>query len=210
MSCGDCTNCSNACVEHCTVCINCNANCNTQQSFCTGSKQKGQLASAYIGAAGFPSFQRNDIIFQKFPRTMLNEMIDYVTKAAKYGSESDSGSWTTSHETRSFIYADKINELLNGISSLSGQSAGSQVAPNDVIYADFFSNISKTINELKLSTGACNSCVSECNVQCNTCDGCDVCEKCDDCEKCDSCQGVSSYSSHYSSYYASAPATEEE
>jgi hypothetical protein len=77
------------------------------------------LAKAYIGAGNFPSFQRNDIIIEKFPRSTLNDMIDYISEAASYGTH-DSGGWSASHETRNFIYADKINELLGGIASLSG------------------------------------------------------------------------------------------
>lgn len=206
MSCGDCTNCSNKCMDHCSTCINCNDTCVTEQSFCTGSGEKGQLASAYIGAGNFPSFKRDDIIIEKFPQSTMNDMIDYIAKAASYG-KTNSGGWSTSHEIRPFIYADKINEILDGISSLSGQSAGSKVKKDDIIYAEFFSSISNTINNLKLSTRACNECISKCDVDCDTCDGCDVCETCDSCLSCNSCQGVTSYSSHYSSHYSSAPST---
>ena len=211
MSCGDCTNCSNKCMDHCTVCIDCDSfttSCDTQQTFCTGDQEKGQLASAYVGAAGMPSFNRDDIIIEVFPRSTLNAMIDYVAKAASYGDMADSGGWSTSHETRDFIYADKINELLSGISSLSGQSAGASVNKDDVIYASFFSGISSTINGLKLSPSACDKCVSKCDTSCDTCDACDVCETCDECLSCDTCQGVTSYSSHYSSHYSSTPSSE--
>lgn len=207
MSCGDCTNCTNRCMDHCSVCIDCDSfstKCDTAQTFCTGDQEKGQLASAYIGAADFPSFSRDDIIIKKFPRSMLNDMIDYVAKAASYGNQEQSGNWSTSHETRDFIYADKINELLEGISSLSGQSAGSSVSRGDIIYASFFSGISSTINNLELSTGACDNCVTQCDTKCVTCNACDECETCNDCESCNSCQSVTSYSSHYSSHYSSS------
>lgn len=161
-----------------------------------------------------PSFSRDQIIIQVFPRSTLNSMIDYVAKAAKYngtrrGSQGpvNSGAWSADHETREFIYADKINELLEGISSLSGQSAGNSVSKDDVIYADFFSGISSTINELKLSPSACGACVTSCDTTCDTCNACDECETCNTCNGCDSCQSVTSYSSHYSSHYSSTPVT---
>lgn len=206
MSCGNCTNCSNKCMDHCSTCIDCNDTCVTEQSFCTGSGEKGQLASAYIGAGNFPSIKRDDIIIEKFPRSTMNSIISYIAKAAAYGKH-NSGGWSTGQETREFIYADKINEILNGISSLSGQSAGSPVNKDDVIYAEFFDSITSTVNKLKLSPSACNNCISKCDVDCDTCDGCDVCETCDSCLSCDSCQGVTSYSSHYSSHYSSTPAS---
>ena len=244
MSCGNCTDCNHGCKQRCSVCLSCDATCNEAQLLCSSN----QLASAYVGAATFPSFNRNDIIIEKFPRQTLNDMIDYVAKAAEYptskksytytekifsGFESttsgpktytheqkqDSGGWSTSHETRDFIYADKINQLLSGIFSLNkdnvtpvdengnnttvSSTEATQVAKNDIIYAQFFSNISSAINELKLFSGSCEMCVTNCDVQCNTCDGCNSCQECDGCEKCDTCQSVTSYSSHYSS----APAT---
>lgn len=217
MSCGNCVDCSNKCMDHCSVCIECDSfttSCDTQQTFCSGDQEKGQLASAYIGAANMPSFKRDDIIIETFPRKTLNDMISYVSKAAALGGEGergqDSGGWTADPETRNFIYADKINELLDGIASLSGQSAGAKVQKDDIIYADFFSGISSTINELTLSSGACRVCVTQCDTSCNTCDECDKCETCDECLSCDSCQSVTSYSSHYSSHYSSTPASCEE
>jgi hypothetical protein len=157
-----------------------------------------------------PSFKRDDIIIETFSRKTLNDMISYVSEAAALGDITDSGGWTADPETRDFIYADKINELLDGIASLSGQSAGAKVKKDDIIYADFFSGISSTINKLKLSSKACDVCVTYCDTSCNTCDECDKCETCDECLSCDSCQSVTSYSSHYSSHYSSTPASCEE
>ena len=71
MSCGNCTNCSNKCMDHCSTCIDCNDTCVTEQSFCTGSGEKGQLASAYIGAGNFPSIKRNDIIIYLYDNKIV-------------------------------------------------------------------------------------------------------------------------------------------
>lgn len=204
MSCGNCTNCSNKC----DVCINCDTgdykHCNTQQTFCTGSRMSGQLASAYIGAAGAPSFSRDDIIIKKFPRAELLKWMQYIAAAGNYTGERPSFSspggsaWSSSGENRDFIYADKINELLNGIRSIGGpNSPPGNKNRNDIIYADFFNQIANTLNNLKLNSGACESCISACNVTCNTCN------TCNSCISCNTCQSVSSYSSHYSSHYSS-------
>ena len=48
------------------------------------------------------------------------------------------------------------------------------------------------INTLLLHTGACESCISGCNVQCNTCNACDYCISCNTCQE----------DTNYSSYYA--------
>lgn len=199
MSCGNCTDCAN----RCNVCENCdssNSNCNTQQTLCTGSRMKGQLASAYVGSAGAPSIKRDDIIIKVFPRSTLNNLIDYVGTAASYGGSVTSGGWKGTHETRDFIYADKINELINGMKSVSSSNdPGVTIKAGDVIYASTFQSIMSSLNNLKVSTSACDVCVSGCNATCNTCNSCNSCISCN------SCQSVSSYSSHYSS--CNTPAT---
>lgn len=200
MSCGDCVNCANLC----NVCINCDTSsrpyqCNTQQTFCTGSRMRGQLASAYIGAANAPTFVRDDIIIKKFPQATLNTLIEYVANAAKHGATQDSGSWTTGAETRPHIYADKINELLAGIRSINSvNNPGTNKQKDQVIYAEEFNTIMNTINNLRLGNSACDLCNTSCDVTCNTCNSCDTCISCN------SCQGVTSYSSHYSSHYSSS------
>lgn len=198
MSCGNCTDCSNKC----DTCINCDTSgtpsqCNTQQSFCNGSREKGQLASTYIGAAGAPNFARDDIIIKTFPQATLNKLIDYVGKAASYGKTSTSGSWKGSPETKPHIYSTKINELLAGIRSVGTNNPGPDKAKDKVILAAEFNTIMNTINNMVVGKQACDWCVSGCNVTCDTCN------TCDSCIACNTCQGVTAYSSHYSSHYSS-------
>lgn len=195
MSCGNCTDCSNKC-DVCQNCDSSNSRCNTQQTLCSGSRMKGQLASAYVGSAGAPSIKRDDIIIKVFPRSTLNSLIDYVGKAANYGDTKTSGGWKGSHETRDFIYADKIQSLIAGMKSLTSDNdpgVSSEVEKGKVIYASTFQAIMSKLNNLKVSPGACDICISSCNATCNTCNSCDSCISCN------SCQSVSSYSSHYSS-----------
>lgn len=192
MSCGNCTNCNN----RCPICLSCNTDCDTQQTFCTGSTMQGQAASAYIGAANAPSIQRNDIIIDKLPRTKFNELLTFINRAAHYGNTPSNIGLNIEAETREFIYADKIKEILNGLTSISSSNnivLPHPVAKDEVIYAEDFQLIMQAINNLKLSSSACNICISDCDV------GCDSCETCNSCVSCNSCQGVSSYSSHYSS-----------
>lgn len=203
MSCGNCTNCSNKC----NVCINCDSgsykHCNTQQKFCSGSRMSGQLASAYIGAAGAPSFSRDDIIIKKMPPSEVLKWMQYVQKAGEYTGEKPSydctgSGWAAKAESRQFVYADYINHLLQGIRDIGGpNSPPGNKSRDEIIYASFFNQITSTLNTLQLNASACESCISSCNVTCNTCNACNSCISCN------SCQSVSSYSSHYSSYYSS-------
>lgn len=203
MSCGNCTNCSN----RCDVCINCDSGdyrgCNTAQTFCAGDKMQGQLASAYIGAAGAPSIKKDDIIIKVLPQAKLNQLIDWLNRAAAYTGERPSqdlaGHFPIAHETRPHIYANKIQEIINAMVAVSGgNNPGFSAVKDKVIYGQNFNDLMNKINNLLLHTGACESCISSCNVSCNTCD------TCDSCISCNTCQSVSSYSSHYSSHYSSS------
>lgn len=123
MSCGNCTNCSNKC----NVCENCDTNCNSRQTFgtsasCTSNDSQNQFASKYIGAANAPAIAKDDIIIKKLPRTTLNTLIEYINRAAHYpssGGQASNSSLNISGESRNFIYADKINEILNGLKSIN-------------------------------------------------------------------------------------------
>lgn len=195
MSCGHCPQCTN----RCDVCIDCNAECNEQQSFCTGSGEKGQLANAYLGAANAPSIVRDDIIIEKLPQATLNRLINHINSAGSYGTH-PSGNPNIEVETRAFIYASKIQEILSGLTTVSSENTITlphPVAPDAVIYAEDFNILMTAINDLKLSTEACNDCITNCDVNCDTCN------TCDGCISCVSCESVSSYSSHYSSHYSS-------
>lgn len=202
MSCGVCTNCSN----RCDVCINCDTGsyrgCNTAQTFCHGDKMQGQLASSYVGAAGAPGIKRDDIIIKVLPQAKLNQLIDWLNQAAAYTGERPSqslaGNFPIGHETRQFVYADKIQEIINAMTALNtGNNPGFNAVKDQVIYGQNFNNLMSKINGLTLHQGACESCVSSCNVKCNTCNSCNTCISCN------TCQGDTSYSSHYSSHYSS-------
>lgn len=203
MSCGNCTNCANKC----DVCINCDSgdykHCDTQQTFCTGSRMSGQLASAYIGAADAPTFVRDDIIIKKMPRVEVYRWEYYISQAGNYTGErpsfqSPGGQNWSVDTTTDFVYADFINHIIKGIKSIGGPNpTPPEKKRDDIIYADFFNQITNALNNLKLNALACESCISACNVTCNTCN------TCDSCISCNTCQSVSSYSSHYSSHYSS-------
>lgn len=203
MSCGNCVNCSN----RCDVCINCDTGdykgCNTQQKFCSGSKMSGQLASAYIGNANAPAIKRDDIILKVLPQAKLNELIAYLNRAAAYTGEQPSqnlaSGFPIASEQRAFIYADKIQEIISAMTSMNGgNNPGFSANKDEIIFGSNFNSLMQKINSLKLHTGACESCISSCNVTCNTCNTCNVCISCN------TCQSVSSYSSHYSSHYSSS------
>ena len=99
----------------------------------------------------------------------------------------------------SYLQSDddiKISAIITGLSTVSSENTVSlshPVAKDAIIYADDFDKLMTAINNLKLSTGACNSCITSCNVTCNTCNSCNSCISCN------TCQSVTSYSSHYSS-----------
>lgn len=199
MSCGVCSNCAGR--LKCNICDNCDSGdyrgCNTQQTFCSGSRMEGQLASAYIGAAGAPAIKRDDIIIKVLPQSKLNALIDYINRAAAYTgerpSQSITGGFPIAHEIRPFVYADKIQEIITKIISMnSSNNPGFTAVKDQVIYGDHFNKLMNEINTLLLHTGACESCISGCNVQCNTCNACDYCISCNTCQE----------DTNYSSYYA--------
>lgn len=179
------SSCSDCC-DSCQTCIDCNATCNTCQSFC---ELGNQLAKDNDLTPPWPSvFNKGDIIIKVLPRETYNKAWDYIESAASLGTPSTeenqgktSGDWTGTKETRNFIYADKTNELIAGIESLGGGTKVQNIPRPftkdiNIIYASYFTEISKAMNALLLHADACDTCNLSCNVTCDTCDSCDTCE----------------------------------
>lgn len=201
MSCGNCTDCSNKC----DVCIDCDTGpkgpqCNTQQTFCKGSRMKGQLYSAYGGALNAPTFSPNDIIIKRMPQAELNRWITYLNAAANYtGDHPSAPGADIPTESGAFVTAAKATEIIGLINKIwSGNPTPANPEKNKtIVSSSFFNSITSTLNNLKLDLAACEFCDAKCDVTCNTCN------TCDSCISCNTCQSVSSYSSHYSSHYSS-------
>jgi hypothetical protein len=176
------SSCSDCC-DVCESCTSCNGTCDTCQSFC---ELGHQLASDHGLSNPMNWVEKDDIIIETFPRSDLNEAIDYVISACRIGTDSGvdnqgqiSSDWSTSHETRDFIYADKINELKEGIESLGGGTSvgsGPWSKDTDIIYASYFQDLYNALDGLKLNWNACDDCDTDCNVSCDTCNTCDTCE----------------------------------
>lgn len=170
----------------CDVCNSCNVGsggqperpvCNVKQTVCTDSPGKGQQANAY-GSSGVPSVSRDDIIIKKFNQAKLNALIDWIKKMAGLGQQQTSSKPNISHEDREFIYADKINEVVEALKKVSGENSGPTFSRDDIIYATDFQKFLDAINNMKIDKDkACDLCVSSCNIHCNTCNDCNMCQR---------------------------------
>lgn len=179
------SSCSDCC-DTCQVCINCDDTCNTCQSFCEVGKQTAltHLSNDLL----WPEIHKDDIIIKTLPRDKYNKAFTYISKASNLGTKVDSsrllkenGTWTGKGETRNFIYADKTNEIIDGINSMMAMNGGSfPLGPFkkdvDIIYASYFEKIRIALKNLKLYQYACNECNVTCDVSCDTCDTCDSCQ----------------------------------
>lgn len=158
------------------ACKYCNT-CDTCQSFCqVGS----QLASSHGVKPPWPSkFEKDQIIIEHLPQSKFYEAFKYVADAAKIG-KTNSGGWkidTSGDYQKEFIYADQVNDLINGIESLDGSNKNKvdKVKKDDIITAEYFTKLSQALISLNLSTKACDVCNTGCN-QCTSCQYCTGCE----------------------------------
>ena len=104
-----------------------------------------------------------------------------MNSALAAGSKSSTSSWRGSPETRDFIYKDKVEELLDGLSKFAGGHSISDPPTNGIIYADYFTDISEALYGAQISPSACNECNTGCDITCNSCQGCVNCEGCVSC-----------------------------
>lgn len=168
--------CSNSTCTN-TPCPSCQPTCYSKQTFCAiGS----QYVSGYYSHSWPNSFNTDDIIIEVLPRDVFNSAITFINNGLHKGSTKSTSSYSISKETRDFIYADKINDIVSGLSKL-GQTV-STVNKNDIIYASYFNKLRSALNNAKLSSSACNTCNTGCNVQCDACEGCVSCEGCNTCQ----------------------------
>lgn len=176
----DC-DCDCDCDSGCGQCnARCDTPCNVCQSFCEVGKQN---ASQNGMGYSFGPFNRDDIIIKVMPQSVFNAMGEAVEKMANYGSSHDSWGWTWTPETRDFIYADKVNELIRGIESLRGgttvQGVPRPITKDiDIVYGQYFTAIANAINSMKLYWNACNMCDSGCDAKCDDCNICQSCYTC--------------------------------
>lgn len=96
------------------------------------------------------------------------------------GKEQTSPTPSIGSEGRDFLYADKINEIIDGMITVDSSNATGKVARDQIIYSSTFNRIMDKIRELNIhKTKACDMCVSQCNAYCNSCNAC-VSNCCDD------------------------------
>lgn len=171
-----CTNATNGCAT-------CQPTCYSKQSFCAIGSQSAY--SYYGDSLQWPSqFRKDDIIYKVLPRNIFNSAFSYINKSLSKGSTSSTSSWQGTAETRDFIYADKIKELIRGINKFANSSglSESDISKDDVIYASYFNKIRNALTSAQISTRACDTCNTDCNVTCKNCQGCVSCEGCNTCQ----------------------------
>jgi hypothetical protein len=186
---GGCTNstCTNS------TCATCLPTCYSKQTFCIIS---GQSASDYFSHSWPASFEKDQIIYKVLPRTVFNTAFTYINNALHKGNTKATSSWMGTEETREFIFADKVSELIDGLSKFNNGCSIEKPNKNDVIYASYFTKISKALSNAQLSPSACDDCNVSCNVTCNSCQGCVNCQGCNSCQGHTSCHSPCHHPCH--------------
>ena len=188
MTSGGCTD--STCTNATNGCFTCQPVCYSEQSLCTIS---GQSASDYASHSWPSSFSHDQVIYHVLPQSVFNSALSYVSEALGAGTKKNTAYWSESPETRDFIYADKVNALLDGLrlfQSSSGVPGNVRGGPDgDIITASFFSSIASALNSAQIADDACNDCNVSCDVDCKDCQGCVDCEGCNTCQGYTTCHG---------------------
>lgn len=176
--------CANATCKSCQMCITCQPVCYEKQTLCELS---GQSAKTYASHSWPSSFAKDQTIITVLPRDVFNSAFSYMNTALARGSTQATSSWRGSGETRDFIYADKVNELLSGLSKFEGGHSIPSANKGDVITAAYFSSIASALNSARISSSACDTCNAACNVTCKECQTCVNCQGCVSCQSYTTC-----------------------
>lgn len=196
---------SGGCTLYCNICNTCNGTptgCNVNQNLCTINCQ---FAKQYIGSANAPLPAKDQIIIKVFPLGKLNSLIAWINKASLIGNSVHSPTSNISKESRPFIYAEKINEVIANMYNISHHNSFRTFNRDDIIYADEFKSLMQKINNLYINMRACHNCNTTCDATCNSCNQCNTCQSCNlcqggnrcscgrrnspTCETCNSCEG---------------------
>lgn len=108
--------------------------CNTAQKAC---KVATQSASQIVNH-NFPSVSKDGIIIKQFSQATLNGIIDWINKVSQAGNQGTSPVQNISKETRPFVYADKINEIIDAIHAIDPSNTATKVSRDKVIRASEF------------------------------------------------------------------------
>lgn len=185
------SNCNRTGCQLCDACNTCNnshrtnpSRCNTAQNLCKYEQTAHNLS---VGDSGAPEAQRDDIIIKILPRDKLNDLIQWIYDAADMGRNVEAGSPSPTpsiaEETRDFIYADKINEIIAGMVTVDSSNNTATVKRDQIITSETFNRIMEKIRELQINeTGACDECVSGCNAYCDSCNNHNRCQGCYSCQ----------------------------
>lgn len=170
---------SGSCNSSCDDCVRCNNDytpyCNSAQKLCSNASQTA--ADLNVGAAGAPTASRDVIIKKLFPQSLMNELIQWILDAANMGAESTSPIPTIAEEDRDFVYADKINEIIDGMVRIYYSNNTAKVERDQIITTETFNRIMEKINNLQInSSTACDMCVWTCNAGCQSCNSCVGCQ----------------------------------
>lgn len=166
--------------NHCNGCNTCNNDdkprCNTAQPIC--STTAGQVAADLaVGDPGAPTASRDQIIIKVFPRSLMNELIQWILDAANMGKVSTSPIPSIGKEDREFIYADKINEIIDGMITIWSGNSTAKVQKDQIITSETFNRIMDAINNMEINpSSACDMCVYSCNAGCLSCNTCVSCQ----------------------------------
>lgn len=159
--------------------------CKECEGFCQATATTNsyvQIVANALGPANAPNLRKDDIIIKETPRTLLNDLVQYLNDAAALGATQNSGGYVAPYFTTEHVRAQDVNTLYQHFARGLGP-AGLQTANKDgVVYADFFNALFDKINNATFQAAACDLCNTTCDSACVTMiqrgTGCSDC--CDD------------------------------
>lgn len=190
MGCQDCVSCQSC--NTCQLCVRCEGTCNTSQAFCTVGSQ---LVSSHLGSFDFNTSFSTDSLF--FSKANWNKIFTYIRDAYNYGGAGRLSTSLPSSDPNDFMTADMFNQVAGELSRLGSTASINRVSGGSegtIVYGSYFQNLENYANNtFRLNRSQCQSCNSDCNVDCDNCQRCNSCQLCvSRCQGCDSSQNNSS------------------
>lgn len=149
----------------CSGCKECEGFCQTSAS----THSYSQLVRNAIGPANAPTMARDDIIIKKLPKEVYDNLVNYLNRAAAFGSV-NSGGYVAPLSSGDFLKADEVYKLYQHFTNGRLQPSGGipVVSRDDVVYANYFNELMTKINNATFRAQACNTCNMSCNSNCKT------------------------------------------
>lgn len=145
--------------------------CKECEGFCQATATTNsyvQIVANALGPANAPNLRKDDIIIKETPKTLLNDLVQYLNEAAAMGATQNSGGYSAPSFTTEHVIASEITALYRHFASGLLPSGAQTVRKDDVVYADFFNGLFDKINSAQFAAAACDLCNTTCDSACVT------------------------------------------